>query len=135
MNKLCRRLPTHKSLSLSLPRGLTARLHPSPVPTDHGGLEVDEHSARHVLSGAGLGEEGVEGVVAAADRLVGGHLSVGLDAVLEAVELPAGVAHLAARLAHVHGDAFALREETRRYQTSGQNNLYCCLSTCSIFSA
>ena len=48
-----------------------------------------------VLAGTGLGEEGVEGVVFAPDSLVGGHLAVGMDAVLEAVELPAGVAHLA----------------------------------------
>ena len=47
-------------------------------------LEVDEDRARHVLARARLREEGVEGVVAAADRLVRGHLAVGLDAVLEA---------------------------------------------------
>jgi hypothetical protein len=59
---------------------------------DDGRLEVDEHGARHVLAGARLGEEGVEGVITAADGLVRGHLAVGLDAVLEAEELPAGVA-------------------------------------------
>ena len=53
-------------------------------------------------------EKGVEGVVAGADGLVGGHLAVGLDAVLEAVELPARVPHLATRLPHVDGDAFPL---------------------------
>jgi len=40
-------------------------------------LEVDEHGAGH---GAGFREEGVEGVVAAADGLVRGHLPVRLDA-------------------------------------------------------
>jgi hypothetical protein len=59
---------------------------------DHGGLEVDEHGTGHVLAGASLGEEGVEGVIAAANGLVGGHLAVRLDAVLEAEQLPAGVA-------------------------------------------
>ena len=49
---------------------------------DHGRLEVDEDGAGHVLARAGLGEEGVEGVIAAANRLVRGHLAVGLDAVL-----------------------------------------------------
>ena len=67
-------------------------------------LEVDEDRARHVLARARLREEGVEGVVAAADRLVRRHLAVRLDAVLEAVELPAGVARLDARLAHVERD-------------------------------
>jgi len=73
---------------------------------DHRRLKVDEDGARDVLACARLSEEGVEGVVGDADGLVGGHLTVGLDAVLEAVELPAGVAHLASCLAHVDGDAF-----------------------------
>ena len=51
---------------------------------DHRRLEVDEDGARHVLARAGLREEGVERVVAAADGLVRGHLAIGLDAVLEA---------------------------------------------------
>jgi len=78
------------------------------VRTDDGGFQVDEHGARHVLSSASLAEEGVEAVVAAADGLVGGHLSVGLDAVFQAVQLPAGVANLHASLADVDGNAFAL---------------------------
>ena len=75
---------------------------------DDGGLEVDKDGPGDVLAGAGLGEEGVEGVVAGADGLVAGHLAVGLDAVLQAVELPAGIADLAAGLADVDGDALAL---------------------------
>ena len=61
-----------------------------------------------MLAGAGLGEEGVEGVVAATDGLVRRHLAVRLDAVLEAVELPAGVTRLDAALAHVDGDDLTL---------------------------
>lgn len=71
-----------------------------------GGLQVDVHRARDVLAGAGLAEERVEGVVAPSDGLVGGHLAVRLDAVLEAVELPAAVAGLDTGLAHVDRDAF-----------------------------
>ena len=71
---------------------------------DDGRLEVDEDGAGHVLARAGLREEGVEGVVAAADGLVRGHLAVRLDAVLEAVELPARVTALDAGLAKVDGD-------------------------------
>ena len=41
----------------------------------------------------GLREEGVEGVVAASDGLVGGHLPIGLDAMLKAVKLPTGVTY------------------------------------------
>ena len=74
---------------------------------DDGGLEVDEHAARDVLARAGLREEGVEGVVAAADGLVGGHLAIRLDAVLEAVQLPARIADLHAALAKVDRDDLA----------------------------
>ena len=48
-----------------------------------------------------LGEEGVEGVVAGADGLVGGHLAVGLDAMLEAIKFPARVPDLATGLTDV----------------------------------
>mmetsp|Transcript_985 Transcript_985/g.4183 ORF Transcript_985/g.4183 Transcript_985/m.4183 type:complete len:495 (-) Transcript_985:76-1560(-) len=71
---------------------------------DHGGLEIEEDSAGDVLASTSLGEEGVESVVAATDGLVGGHLAVRLDAVLEAVELPARVTGLDTGLADVDGD-------------------------------
>ena len=57
---------------------------------DDGGLEVDKDAARDVLARAGLGEEGVERVVTAADGLVRRHLAVGGNAVLEAVKLRGG---------------------------------------------
>jgi len=61
---------------------------------DNGGLEIEEDGAGHVLASTSLGEEGVESVVTATDGLVGGHLTVRLDSVLEAEELPAGVTNL-----------------------------------------
>jgi len=84
----------------------------SPDLIHHGGLQVDKDGPGRVLAGAGLGEEGVEGVISAADGLVGGHLAVGLDAVLQAVELPAGIANLAAGLANVDRDALTLQGRT-----------------------
>ena len=39
-----------------------------------GGLQVHEDSPGHVLAGAGLREEGVEGVITASNSLVRGHL-------------------------------------------------------------
>ena len=45
-----------------------------------------------------LGEEGVERVISLPDGGVARHHPVRLDPVLQAVELPAGVAHLGARL-------------------------------------
>ena len=73
----------------------------------HRRLQVNEHRARNVLPGAGLAEERVEGVVSSADGLVGRHLSVRLNSVLEAVKLPAGIANLHARLSHVDRDTLA----------------------------
>lgn len=52
-----------------------------------------------MLARAGLTEESVEGVVSAAQGLVRGHLAIRLDAMLQAVQLPAGVTDLHSRLA------------------------------------
>jgi len=61
---------------------------------DNGGLEIEEDASGDVLAGTSLGEEGVESIIATADSLIGGHLTVRLDSVLEAEELPAGVTNL-----------------------------------------
>ena len=60
---------------------------------DHEGLrgrrlEVHVHGARDVLASARLREEGVEGVVTAADGLGTRNLPVRLDPMLQAEELP-----------------------------------------------
>ena len=47
-----------------------------------------------MFAGAGLGEEGGEAVVGRLAGVGHGQLAVGLDAVLHAVKLPAGIAHL-----------------------------------------
>ena len=62
--------------------------------TYNGWLKVNKHSTRNVLSCTSFAEEGVEGVVASADGLVRGHLTVWLDPVFQAVQLPAGIANL-----------------------------------------
>ena len=79
--------------------------------TDDGGLQVDHDGAWHVLAGARLAEERAERVVsddAGAADVVVRHGAVSEDAVLEAVELPARVADLHARLAHVDRDTLPL---------------------------
>ena len=65
---------------------------------NHRRLQVDEDAARDVLAGTGLGEEGVEGIITATDRLVARHLTVRLNTVLQAEELPATVTDLATGL-------------------------------------
>ena len=74
---------------------------------DNGWLEIEEDSSWNVLTSTSLGEEGVESVVTAANGLVGGHLTVGLDAVLEAEELPAGVTDLDTGLTDVDRNDFS----------------------------
>merc|ERR1719192_3236749 len=74
---------------------------------DDGRFKIDKDSPGNVFASPGLREEGVEAVVSSADGLVARHLAIRLDAVLHAVELPAGVAHLDSGLADVDGDAFS----------------------------
>ena len=56
-----------------------------------------------MLSSTGLREERGEGVIAT-HELVRGHVSVGLDAMLQAVELPTGVSNLDSSLSDMNGD-------------------------------
>ena len=62
-----------------------------------------------MLAGTGLTEEGVEGVVSTSDGLVTRHLTIRLDAVLQAVQLPAGISDLYTGLSDVDGDTLTLK--------------------------
>ena len=74
---------------------------------DNGWLEIEEDGSWDVLTSTSLGEEGVESVVTATDGFVGWHLTVRLDSVLEAEELPAGVTDLDTGLTDVDGNNFS----------------------------
>ena len=74
-------------------------------------FQVDKHSSGNVFPGARLAEEGVEGVISSADGFVGGHLSVWLYAMLQTVELPAGIADLHSSLPNVNRDSLTLKKE------------------------
>ena len=74
---------------------------------DNGWLEIEEDSSWDVLTGTSLGEEGVESVVTTTDGLVGWHLTVRLDTVLEAEKLPAGVTNLDTGLTDVDRNDFS----------------------------
>jgi hypothetical protein len=60
-----------------------------------------------VLASTSLREKGVEGVVTATDSLVGRHLAIGLDTVLEAEKLPASVTGLDTGLTKVDRNALS----------------------------
>ena len=74
---------------------------------DDGWLEIEEDRAGNVLASTSLGEEGVESIIATTDGLVGWHLTVWLDTVLEAEELPAGVTDLDTGLTDVDRNNFS----------------------------
>ena len=77
--------------------------------TDYSGFKVNEDSTWHVFAGSSLAEECVEGVVSTSNGLVTRHLTIRLDAMLQTVQLPAGVAHLDSGLADMDADAFTLQ--------------------------
>lgn len=72
---------------------------------DDRGFQVYEHCPGHMLASSCLTEEGVEGVISSPNGLVTWHLAIRLDAMFQAVELPAGIADLDTSLANVDGDA------------------------------
>ena len=66
-----------------------------------------------MLASPCLTEEGVEGVISSPNSLVTWHLAIGLNAVFQAVELPAGIADLDTSLTNMDGDALTLWEGRR----------------------
>jgi len=61
---------------------------------DNGWLEIKEDGSWHVLAGSSFGEEGVESIITSTNGLIGWHLTVWLDTMLKAEELPACVTTL-----------------------------------------
>jgi len=74
---------------------------------DNGGLKIEEDGTGYVLSSSGLREEGVESVITTSDGLVRRHLTIRLDSMLQAVQLPASVTNLATGLSQMYGDALS----------------------------
>jgi len=71
---------------------------------NNGRLQVDKDGPGDVLASSSLREEGVERIIADSNGLVRGHLTIRLDAVLQAVEFPAGIANLDSGLSDVDRD-------------------------------
>jgi hypothetical protein len=70
---------------------------------DNRGLKVNHDGTRHILAAASLAEEGLEALVVTSV----GHGAIGLNAMFKAIEFPAGITSLDARLANVERDDFA----------------------------
>jgi len=73
---------------------------------DDGRLQIDKDGTWDVLSGTSFREKGVEGVITTTDSLIGRHLTIGLDTVLEAKQLPASITDLDTGLTDVNSDSF-----------------------------
>ena len=69
---------------------------------NNGGLKIKEDGTGYVLSSSGLREEGVESIITISDGLVRRHLTIRLDAMLQAVELPTGISDLTTCLANMN---------------------------------
>ena len=74
---------------------------------DDGGFKIEEDASWDVLSSSSFGEEGVEGIITSSDCLIGGHLTVRLNAVLKAEQFPTGVTDLNTSLTNVDRDNFS----------------------------
>ena len=72
-------------------------------------LQVNKDSSWNMIATSSLGEEGLEGVVPKC--LVRGHAAIGLDSMLEAVELPTGVSNLDSGLADMDRDTLTLERD------------------------
>jgi hypothetical protein len=68
------------------------------------GLKIEEDSTRYVLSSSSLREEGVERVITTSDGLVRRHLTIRLDTVLKAVQLPTSITNLDSGLSQMNRD-------------------------------
>jgi hypothetical protein len=74
---------------------------------DDSGFQINENSAGDVLASSSLAEEGVEGIITTTNGFVRRHLTIRLNAVLEAEQLPTGVTDLATGLTNVNANSFS----------------------------
>lgn len=71
-------------------------------PTDHRWFQVDKYSSGNMFSSASFTEECVERIVTASNGLVAGHLTIGLNSMLQTVQFPTGITNLHSGLADMN---------------------------------
>merc|ERR1711963_385341 len=79
-----------------------------------GRFKINKDSSGDVLASSSLREEGVEAVISSTNSLVRWHLTIGLDTVLQAVELPAGITNLDSSLSNMDGNTLSHDEAVVR---------------------
>ena len=75
-------------------------------------FQIHKDCSGYMLSSTCLGEKGTERVVSSC--FVGWHSAIRLDAMLQAIELPTGIANLGTSLSNVYGNALTLHKPKRR---------------------
>ena len=78
--------------------------------TNDGRFKVNKHSSWNALSCSRLAEEGGKGVCGGGGGLIGRNVSIWLNAMLQTVQFPAGIAYLDASLTQVDANALPLEE-------------------------
>jgi len=73
---------------------------------NYSGFQVNEHSSWHVFASTRFSEKRVEGVIFDVQRLIRRHLTIWSDPMLQAVQFPAGIAHLDTGLTDMDGKTF-----------------------------
>ncbi len=77
--------------------------------TNNCGLQIYKHGSWHMLASSCLTEESVERVIATADGLVTGHLTIWLYSVLQTVQFPACISNLDSGLTNMDADTLTLK--------------------------
>lgn len=93
---------------------------------DDGGFEIDEDGSGNVLARSGFAEEGVEGIMCNSEGRITRHHAIGLNAMFEAVEFPAGITHLDTGLTDVNADDFShsfSNSDRNRHRHRGKGGL------------
>lgn len=91
--------------------------------TDHSWLQIDHNGTRDVASISSFREESGERVVGLSKGFRW-DAAIGLDAVLQAVQLPAGVTDLDTGLTNMNGDNFALKHVTGQLKCMNHTKKY-----------
>ena len=82
--------------------------------TDDSWFQINKDGARNVFSCSSLAEKCVEGIISSTDCLVTGHLTIRLDSMLQAVQLPTSITDLATSLTDMDRNTLSLAEDVTK---------------------
>ena len=77
--------------------------------TNNCGFQINKHSARNMFSRSSFAEKRVEGIISSADGFVARHLTIRLNSMLQAVQLPTSISNLNSGLTNMDRNTLALK--------------------------